>query len=177
MIPSRVVTSSEDINNAPTLRMQNLRRLLSDGREAEVAIPLTLEPGETEPAAARAAEEIKDVLVTVLTQPDRVECNDRELPLQLGILLAQGEDLSQVCRSQTLLTKLPHDLVRLHRSLELNYVDGNLGRTVLLLSEVLGGDVAMCPVILPGLDHFLDRAVCFDANKEDMFSAFESSLN
>lgn len=136
-------------------------KLLADCQEPGVVVPPEPEPAEAQAAPRTAPVEARDAAAAEVP-PERAESHDRELPLELGVLDPKGQELFDGGRTQAALVELAEYVFGLHVAVEVDELGCDLLDAFTLHGEVLGGDVAVLPVVPSGRDHLLEGEIVVD---------------
>ena len=84
---------------------------LANGGETAKRTPPALEPAQAEVALQAAAPEVRHEAVAIRVLPDGAEGYDWELPLEIGMLFAESQELLEGSGPQALLGECLEDLV------------------------------------------------------------------
>ena len=131
---------------------------LADGEETTGVIPATVDPAEVEITLGVRPAEIGDVAKAMRALPNGAESDDRELPLQFGMLGAEGQKLLDSRRPVPVFVHLADRFIETDVAIEVEEFSFGLDASFSLDREVGGVDVAVGPVVATSGDHLSQGA-------------------
>jgi hypothetical protein len=144
------------VTNAREQRPQGPEGLLADGEEPTDSEPSIVAPEEVEATLRPVPVEAGHVAVTIPVDPRRAKGDDRELPLDLGVLRPERQDLLDRRGAQAHLVELRLGLARADHAVEVHELEHRLDDALARDGEVLPVDVVVRPVVLAVGLHLLD---------------------
>ena len=103
-------------------RLQGPEGLLADGEEAAVPTPVVAVPAEAEAALGVAPEEVGHAAAAVRDDPGRAEGDHRELPLDVGVVRPERQELRERRRAQAARLEVGLDLGRARHLVQVSRV-------------------------------------------------------
>ncbi len=151
-MPSPVVTGEGMGPRAKSPRKQVLG--LAEDEKPTLWTPTVVVPGQAEPAPVADAAEAGHVHAAAVL-PHRIKSNNGELPLEVGMPLAEDEEVFELGGFEITTLDLDKNVPRGNALVEVQKFESNLLPSASRDREVLRGDIFVHPVVLPSPDHLL----------------------
>ena len=121
-------------------------------------------PADVEPAAivVYLPVEVWHATATPIVEIGRAEGDDRELPLDLGVLRPEREDLLDGGGTEPVRLQVVLDLIRARRLVQVDELEFNLDGAIARDGEVLLVNFTILPRVSTIFDHFRERSLTID---------------
>lgn len=139
---------SVQVTNARGQRPQGSEGLLADGEKARVLTPAVVEPDEAEDALGAARDEAGHAAAAERIDPGRAAGHDGELPLDLGVLRPECQELLERRGAQAVLLEVGLDIGRVRNLAQVDELELNLDDALAPDGEVPRVDEGVLPVVL-----------------------------
>ncbi len=146
-------------------RPQGPEGLLANGEEPTEVTPRIVTPVEAEVSLRTVAAEDGHAAITKPVDQGRAEGDDRELPLDIGVLRPERQKLLNGRGTQAVRIEVRLDLVRVRHLVQVDELQIGLDDALALDGEALLGDVVVLPVVLTGLHHLRELQPVVDGHE------------
>ena len=122
---------------------------LADSREPTELDPPVIEVVQVQTALAAEPVEVRHAAIATPAPQERTQRNDRELSLDIGVFLPEGQELVKLGRTKSFLVQFLEHFFRGEYLVEVHEFEDQIGFAFAGRREVLAGDGVVLPVVLP----------------------------